>query len=203
MKFLDREDELARLLAMRRGGGLAVISGRRRVGKTRLLTEWVERTGGVERLRHALSAYRTSDKARRHVSTEASPPTRADRSLGYLAAPSISRAWTDRSDTHGRGPIARITRAAIAITRSCRPANLARTTGRDPKGIDDDAHTREVTAKVIEEGVCYPSITTSRGRAGMRLSVSNWSTDEDDVRRSVDAIRQAHRVGARTAPRQA
>jgi len=49
MKFLDREDELARLLALarKREGGLAVISGRRRVGKTRLLTEWVERTGGV------------------------------------------------------------------------------------------------------------------------------------------------------------
>ncbi len=49
MKFLDRESELARLLALsrQRGGGLAVLSGRRRVGKTRLLTEWVERTGGV------------------------------------------------------------------------------------------------------------------------------------------------------------
>jgi AAA+ ATPase superfamily predicted ATPase len=49
MRFLDREDELARLtaLAHRRGGGLAVISGRRRVGKTRLLTEWVEHNGGV------------------------------------------------------------------------------------------------------------------------------------------------------------
>ena len=58
---------------------------------------------------------------------------------------------------------------------------------------DDDAHTRAVTARVIAEGVCYPSVTTWRGVAGMRISVSNWSTDEDDVRRSVAAIARAHR----------
>jgi uncharacterized protein len=49
MKFIDRENELSRLTALskRRDGGLAVVTGRRRVGKTRLLVEWVERTGGV------------------------------------------------------------------------------------------------------------------------------------------------------------
>jgi uncharacterized protein len=49
MNFLDREEELARLsaLSQRRDGGLAIITGRRRVGKTRLLVEWVEQTGGV------------------------------------------------------------------------------------------------------------------------------------------------------------
>jgi AAA+ ATPase superfamily predicted ATPase len=49
MKFLDRQDELSRLLALsrRRDGGLAVVTGRCRVGKTRLLVEWVERRGGV------------------------------------------------------------------------------------------------------------------------------------------------------------
>lgn len=64
---------------------------------------------------------------------------------------------------------------------------------RDPAGRDDDAHTRAVTARVIETGVCYPSITTWRGVAGMRISVSNWSTDEDDVGRSIEAILRAHR----------
>jgi hypothetical protein len=29
--------------------------------------------------------------------------------------------------------------------------------------------------------------------AGMRISVSNWSTDDDDVRQSVAAIAAAHR----------
>jgi hypothetical protein len=67
---------------------------------------------------------------------------------------------------------------------------------RDPAGVDDEAHTRSVTARVIEDGVCYPSITTWRGVAGMRISVSNWSTDEDDVRRSIDATARAHRLPA-------
>ena len=69
---------------------------------------------------------------------------------------------------------------------------------RDPAGLDDDAHTRTVTARVVQSGVCYPSITAWRGVAGMRISVSNWSTDEDDVRRSIDAIAEAHRFGSRT-----
>lgn len=49
MERLDRADELGRLLALheRRGGELAVVTGRRRVGKTRLLVEWTERTGGA------------------------------------------------------------------------------------------------------------------------------------------------------------
>lgn len=64
---------------------------------------------------------------------------------------------------------------------------------RDPSGADDDAHTRKVTADVVAGGVCFPSITTWRGVAGMRISVSNWSTDEDDVRRSIEAIARAHR----------
>jgi AAA+ ATPase superfamily predicted ATPase len=49
MIFLNREAESARLLAAgrRREGGLVVLYGRRRVGKTRLLLEWVREAGGV------------------------------------------------------------------------------------------------------------------------------------------------------------
>lgn len=49
MKFLDRESELARLNAAveRQAAGLVAVWGRRRVGKTRLLTEWCLRNGGV------------------------------------------------------------------------------------------------------------------------------------------------------------
>jgi len=62
---------------------------------------------------------------------------------------------------------------------------------------NDDAHTRAVIARVIASGECYPTSTTWRGVAAMRISVSNWSTDEDDVHRSVAAIRAA----AAEAPR--
>ncbi len=49
MKFLDRTGELKRLddLASRGEGGLAVLWGRRRIGKTRLLVEWCQKHKGV------------------------------------------------------------------------------------------------------------------------------------------------------------
>ena len=48
MKFLDRNDEMRRLdSALRGGGAFAVIWGRRRVGKSRLLIEWCRRHDGL------------------------------------------------------------------------------------------------------------------------------------------------------------
>lgn len=47
MLFLDRQSELAALSSIDREGGLAVVWGRRRIGKTRLLLEWCERRRGV------------------------------------------------------------------------------------------------------------------------------------------------------------
>ncbi len=49
MHFVNRQDELERLdrLMQRERGGLAVLYGRRRVGKTRLLVEWVARHRGL------------------------------------------------------------------------------------------------------------------------------------------------------------
>lgn len=45
--FWNRKRELAVLAELDGGGGVAVVWGRRRIGKTRLLLEWTERTGGV------------------------------------------------------------------------------------------------------------------------------------------------------------
>lgn len=49
MIFVDRQEELARLdrVAASEEGGLVVVYGRRRVGKTRLLLEWAKKHGGV------------------------------------------------------------------------------------------------------------------------------------------------------------
>jgi AAA+ ATPase superfamily predicted ATPase len=49
MDFVDRVEELGRLQAVTRGreSALVVVWGRRRVGKTRLLLEWVRASGGV------------------------------------------------------------------------------------------------------------------------------------------------------------
>src|SRR4051794_31589475 len=53
---------------------------------------------------------------------------------------------------------------------------------------DDDAATDAVIAAVQADGTCWVGGTRWRGRAAMRVSVSNWSTTEDDIDRSRDAI---------------
>jgi glutamate/tyrosine decarboxylase-like PLP-dependent enzyme len=65
---------------------------------------------------------------------------------------------------------------------------------RDPAGRDDDAHTREVVRRTQADGTCFPTPTVWRGVAAMRISVSNWSTVDADVERSIAAILRAHRV---------
>jgi glutamate/tyrosine decarboxylase-like PLP-dependent enzyme len=55
----------------------------------------------------------------------------------------------------------------------------------------DDERTRAVTARLIADGTAWMSGSRWRGRDVLRISVSNWSTDDDDVRRSVDAVRRA------------
>jgi hypothetical protein len=55
----------------------------------------------------------------------------------------------------------------------------------------DDARTRAVTRRVLADGVTWMSGSRWRGREVLRVSVSNWSTDEADVERCVDAVRRA------------
>ncbi len=54
-----------------------------------------------------------------------------------------------------------------------------------------DERTREVTARLIADGTTWMSGSRWRDRDVLRISVSNWSTDERDVRLSVDAVRAA------------
>ncbi len=63
-------------------------------------------------------------------------------------------------------------------------------------GFGDDARTDRVVAAVQADGTCWVGGTTWRGRRLMRISVSNATTTEADVDRSVAAIiRVAHRDG--------
>jgi glutamate/tyrosine decarboxylase-like PLP-dependent enzyme len=63
---------------------------------------------------------------------------------------------------------------------------------------DDDEISREVVRRVLDDGTGYMTGTTYKGVAAMRISVSNWSTTQDDVDRSLDALR---RIVAATVPR--
>jgi glutamate/tyrosine decarboxylase-like PLP-dependent enzyme len=57
-----------------------------------------------------------------------------------------------------------------------------------PGGGDADAFTADVIRRVQEDGTCWLSATTWRGMHAMRISVSNWSTSEDDIDLSAAAI---------------
>jgi len=55
-------------------------------------------------------------------------------------------------------------------------------------GTDADAFTRAVVAALPADGTCWASGTTWKGMSALRISVSNWSTREQDADRSADAI---------------
>jgi hypothetical protein len=53
-------------------------------------------------------------------------------------------------------------------------------------GSEDE--TRRVISGVQTEGTCWCGGTHWQGKAAMRISVSNWSTTDEDVERSAAAI---------------
>jgi len=52
----------------------------------------------------------------------------------------------------------------------------------------DDNTTQKVIAAVQAEGTCWAGGASWQGKQAMRISVSNWSTTEEDIDRSADAI---------------
>jgi glutamate/tyrosine decarboxylase-like PLP-dependent enzyme len=54
--------------------------------------------------------------------------------------------------------------------------------------VGDADLTDRIARGLQEEGTCWLGATTWRGERLLRISVSNWSTTESDVDRSVDAI---------------
>ncbi|MFG2039974.1 pyridoxal phosphate-dependent decarboxylase family protein [Dactylosporangium sp. NPDC048998] len=55
----------------------------------------------------------------------------------------------------------------------------------------DDERTAAVTRALLEDGTAWMSGSRWRGRAVLRVSVSNWSTDGADVEASLAALRRA------------
>ncbi|OEJ34726.1 pyridoxal phosphate-dependent decarboxylase family protein [Streptomyces subrutilus] len=55
----------------------------------------------------------------------------------------------------------------------------------------DDGRTERVLARLLDDGTAWISGSTWRGRRVMRVSVSNWSTTDEDVARTLAAIRRA------------
>ncbi|HZS43590.1 MAG TPA: aminotransferase class V-fold PLP-dependent enzyme [Blastocatellia bacterium] len=53
---------------------------------------------------------------------------------------------------------------------------------------DHDRRTDKVIAAIVATGEAFFGGTTWRGRRAMRVSVCNWRTTEEDVRRTIDAV---------------
>jgi len=58
-------------------------------------------------------------------------------------------------------------------------------------GGGPDAHTKAVIDRVQQDGTCWLAGTTWQGKGAMRISVSGWSTSDEDIARSADAILKA------------
>lgn len=59
-----------------------------------------------------------------------------------------------------------------------------------PGSGDVDLFTRDVMRRVQQEGTCWAGRTTWKGKAAMRISVSNWATTEEDIKLSAQAVRR-------------
>ncbi|NUR05826.1 MAG: aspartate aminotransferase family protein, partial [Nocardioidaceae bacterium] len=55
----------------------------------------------------------------------------------------------------------------------------------------DDERTRRVVARMLADGTAWTTGSVWHDRAVLRIAVSNWSTTDDDVARTVAALRQA------------
>ncbi len=57
-----------------------------------------------------------------------------------------------------------------------------------PTGVDADAFNDAVVAAIQADGTAYVSPTTWRGERLMRIAVSDWATDDEDVDRTLTAM---------------
>jgi glutamate/tyrosine decarboxylase-like PLP-dependent enzyme len=60
-------------------------------------------------------------------------------------------------------------------------------------GTDErtDERTAEVTRRLLADGTAWMSGSRWHDKTVLRIAVSNWSTTDDDVVRSLDARREA------------
>jgi glutamate/tyrosine decarboxylase-like PLP-dependent enzyme len=61
----------------------------------------------------------------------------------------------------------------------------------------DDAMTRSVISAIQQEGTLWAGVTVWHGQTAMRISLSNWSTTDADIERSIETIIRIAREQAR------
>jgi len=95
---------------------------------------------------------------------------------------------------------------AELVERLCRHASTFATGLNDIEGVavlndveftqvcaafGTDQRTKEVVRRLLADGTAWMTGSTWRNQSVLRISVSNWSTTENDVERSLDAVRRA------------
>jgi glutamate/tyrosine decarboxylase-like PLP-dependent enzyme len=63
-----------------------------------------------------------------------------------------------------------------------------------PVGKDADTFTADVIRQVQQDGACWMGGTTWHGMHAMRISISNWSTTEEDIQVSARAVLECART---------
>jgi glutamate/tyrosine decarboxylase-like PLP-dependent enzyme len=63
----------------------------------------------------------------------------------------------------------------------------------DPSGKPSDEWNERTIAEIDSEGTSFFSGTTFKGRRAMRISVCNWQTSAQDVKRTLEGVKRAMR----------
>jgi aromatic-L-amino-acid decarboxylase len=61
----------------------------------------------------------------------------------------------------------------------------------DPSGKASDEWNERAIAEIDREGTSFFSGTTFKGRRAMRVSVCNWQTSAEDVKRTIEGVKRA------------
>lgn len=101
----------------------------------------------------------------------------------------------ERNSKHAQTLVTRIGSLAGAELVSAAQINQGLVRFVDTKSAatdaDHDRRTEEVIARILETGEAFFTGTTWQDKRCMRVSVSSWRTNDEDVERSVSAVRQA------------
>lgn len=124
MQFIDRQSELSRLDSlMDSAGGLAVVYGRRRIGKTRLLLEWCHRHGGL----YTVGDQSSQEVQRRYFATALETVLEG---FGAVTYPDwgtlLSRLAKDAARRGWRGPLVLDELPYLALSAPALPSVLQR-----------------------------------------------------------------------------
>ncbi|MCB9878116.1 MAG: hypothetical protein H6835_10985 [Planctomycetes bacterium] len=190
MDWLDRSTELARLqtFARRPNGGLAVVWGRRRVGKTRLLLEWCRRQQGVYHV--ADESAPPQQRRRLAQSLEAALPGFADVDYPDWAT-LLSRLARDAKQAGVRGPFVIDELPYLVASSPDLPAMLQRFVDHDAKQARlalavAGSSQRMMQGLVLDAGA--PLFGRATEAFELRPLPPNWIATALGVRRPVEAV---------------